>query len=152
MGESRRRRRADLGPNGKFVMPDAPELRALLAEGSPINVSLLGSAAILREVATHTAEEMMTPERQPLRYAFTTLDRIRTGEIDPWTCILCGRDFRGLRELSVMAVIQRTLGAPVANKPAAISPICHSCDSVSEETQRKVQRMFGLMPLQTGTA
>jgi hypothetical protein len=154
MGEARRRKaRQDLGPNGRFVAADAPEIRTLLEKGQPINVHLMGAAAIIASVTSLSFDQFVIPERHALRLAFQMLDRIRTGEIEPWRCVLCGKEFSGLPELSVMAVIERALGDPTPKKPGITAPICHACDSVSaEETKRRVQAAFGLMGLQEGWA
>jgi hypothetical protein len=73
-------------------------------------------------------------------------DRIRTGEYYPWTCTLCGRDYSGLQTLSVLGIVDDPREAPRPNKPAAMAVVCGSCDSVStEETQRRIEQMFGLI-------
>lgn len=154
MGEAKRRKpNVDLGPNGRFVLPDAPEVRALLEVGQPINVHLFGRAAIINTIRSKTFEEVMVPELHAFRLAFQTLDRIRTGELDPWRCFLCGDDHRGMQPLSVMAVIERMLGDPQPKKPGTVASICHTCDGVStEETNRRVREAFGLCALQEGHA
>ena len=59
-----------------------------------------------------TFDELMVPELQAFRLAFQMLDRIRTGEIESWRCFLCTGDYSGLPTVSVMAVIERSLGDP----------------------------------------
>jgi hypothetical protein len=154
MGEAKRRqRRQDLGPNGHYAAVDAPEIRALLEKGQPINVHLMGAMAIIRDVCALNREALMAPERHAFGLAFQMVSRIDNGEIEPWTCFLCDREFSGLPTLSVMAVIERALGDPMPNKPGLTMPICHACDSVStEETRRRVQAALGLYPLQEGRA
>jgi hypothetical protein len=154
MGEARRRkRRLDLGPNGSWVAPDAPEIHALLEKGQPINVHLFGALAIIYIVRSRTPDELMAHELHAFRLAFQTLDRIRTGEIEPWQCFLCGADHAGLSTVSVMAVIEWALGDPMPQKPGIVASICHACDSVStEQTQQRVREAFGLYALQEGRA
>ena len=151
MGEARRRQHLD--PNARLVPPNAPEIRALLEKGQPLNVHLFGAQSIIGAVRSKTFDEMMAPELHAFRLAFQTLDRIRTGEIAPWSCFLCGVDHAGVAAVSVMAVIERALGDPTPQKPGIVGPICHACDSVStEHTQRRVHRAFGLYAVQEGHA
>ena len=136
-----------------MMAPDAPEVRALLEKGQPVNVHLFGAMAIIDAVCSLTFDEMMVPELHAFRLAFQTLDRIRTGEIEPWRCFLCDVLHAGMPAVSVMAVIERALGDPIPKKPGIVAPICHACDSVStEQTQRLVREAFGLYALQEGNA
>jgi hypothetical protein len=65
-------------------------------------------------------------------------------------CTLCKRDYSGLRVLSVLGVIDDPREAPTPNKPAAMALVCTSCDSVSsEETRKKIERVFGLIGTST---
>jgi hypothetical protein len=151
MGEARRRQNLD--PNTRLVPPNAPEVRTLLGKGQPLNVHLFGARAIISAIASRTFDEMMVPELHALRLAFQMLDRIRTGEIDPWHCFLCDVDHSGGTALSVMAVIERALGDPTPQKPGIVAPICHACDGVStEHTRRRVNEALGLYGLQEGHA
>jgi hypothetical protein len=154
MGEAKRRKpRQDLGPNTRVVSPDGPEVHALLEKGQPINVHLLGAGAIVLTIRSLTTKELMAPEQHAFRLAFQTLDRIRTGEIEPWQCFLCGAEHVGMQAISVMAVIERTLGEPRPDKHGIVAPICYACDSVStDETRRLIQEAFGLLDLQRGRA
>jgi hypothetical protein len=153
VGEANRRRRQSLGSAGHMTRTDSPEVRALLENGQPINVNLFGAAAIQREVLSQTFEELTKPERHALRLAFQVFDRMRTGEIEPWACTLCGREHRGLRRVSALAVIERAVGDPTPQKPGIVAPICHGCDSIStEETLRQIQSLFGLYSVQEGHA
>jgi hypothetical protein len=139
------------GPNGHWATAD--DLNNLLAPDQPINVYLMGAMAIIRDVCSLSHDALIAPERHAFRLAFQMLSRIDTGEISPWTCHLCGKEFFGVTPLSVMAVVERTLGAPVSNKPGVVSAICHSCDSVSiEETMSRVRAAFHLSPLAEGRA
>jgi hypothetical protein len=152
MGEAKRRRQS-LGPGAHMTSADSSEVRALLEEGQLINVNLFGAAAIQREVLSRTFDELMAPERHAFRLAFQIFDRMRTGEIEPWACALCGREHAGLRWVSVLAVIERALGEPTPKKRGLVAPICLGCDSTStEETMRRIQSMFGLYSAQVGTA
>jgi hypothetical protein len=152
MGEARRRRQS-LGPGSHMTWTESPEVHALLETGQPINVNLFGAAAILREICSRTFDELIAPERHAFRLAFQVFDRMRTGEIEPWQCALCGGEHAGLRRLSVMAIIERALGDPIPKKPGIVAPICHACDSVStEETLRQIQSRFGLYSLAEGSA
>ena len=154
MGEAKRRQaRQELGPNGRMLPPDAPEISALLEKGQPVNVHLFGAAAIIGAVCSLTFDEMMVPELHAFRLAFQMLDRIRTGEIEPWQCFLCCVAYAGVEAVSVMAVIERALGDPIPKKPGIVAPVCHACDSVStEQTQRLLREAFGLYALQEGRA
>jgi hypothetical protein len=155
MGEAKRRReRRWSGPPGsKMLNIDAPEIRELVEEGQPINLYLIGSGIILPTLLPLSDDERATPQYRPVRMVFSVFDRIRTGEIAPWQCFLCAREFYGPADLSVLAFIERTLGEPLRTKPALITPICHSCDSVStEETRRRVEEAFGLWQPQEGHA
>jgi hypothetical protein len=152
MGEANRRRQR--GPSGgHMTRVDSAEVRALLAAGEPINVNLFGAAAIHREVCWRTFDDLMAPERHAFRLAFQVFDRMRTGEIEPWQCTLCGGEHAGLRRLSVMAVIERTRGEPTPEKPGLVAPICQACDGISTaETTRRLHSMFGLSGLAEGSA
>jgi hypothetical protein len=154
VGEAKRRKpRQDLGPNGHMISADSPEVRALLEDGQLINVNLFGAAAIQREVLSRTFDELMAPERHAFRLAFQMFDRMRTGEIEPWSCALCAREHAGLRWVSVLAVIECALGDSTLKKPGIVAPICQACDSASTaETVRRIQAAFGLYSLQVGTA
>jgi hypothetical protein len=154
MGEARRRKlREDLGPKGRMVAPDAPEVRALLEKGQPVNVHLFGATAIYLIARSEPFDQFMRPERHALRLAFQMLDRIRTGEIEAWQCFLCDAWREGMPAVSVMAVIERALGDPNPDKPGIVAPICHACDSIiPEETTRKVQAVFRLCPVEAGHA
>jgi hypothetical protein len=153
MGEAKFRRRMELGPNSSRVSADAPQVRELLRKDEPINVHLIGAMRLVLDLAAMTKEQFMAPEHHFKRLAFQCQDRIRTGEIDPWQCSLCEREFNGGLKLSCTAVIERMLGDPTPKKPGIVMPICHGCDSVStEETQRLVMQYFGLLPLQVGHA
>ena len=148
MGEARRGRR-----QSHITEADSPEVRAFLEAGQPINVTLFGAAAIQLELLSRTVDELMAPERHAFRLAFQTFDRMRTGEIEPWQCTLCGGEHVGLGRLSAMAVLERALGDPTPEKAGLVAPICHACDSVSAaETSRRIQAMFGLYTLQEGHA
>jgi hypothetical protein len=47
----------------------------------------------------------------------------------------------------------RAIGHPATDKPGVTALICHACESVStQETRRRVQAEFGLLPLQEGRA
>ena len=152
MGEATRRRRADLGPKGRIA--SNADIRALLGEqGTPINVNLFGAVAIYLIARSETFEQFMRPERHAFRLAFQMLDRIRTGEIEPWQCLLCGHEYSGAPSVSTMTVIERALGDPTPDKPGIVAPICHACDSIStEETTRKVQAWFRVCPVEIGHA
>ena len=52
--------------------------------------------------------------------------------------------------LSVLGIIDDPREAPRPNKSAAMAVVCASCDSVSsEETQRRIEQMFGLVGVST---
>jgi hypothetical protein len=154
MGEARRRmRRMELPQGGKWVQPDAPEIRKLIAKDQPVNVYLIGAGIILHRILSIPKDQLMEPQYRPVRLAFSMFDRIRTGEITPWQCFLCAREFHGLAGLSVFALIERTLGDPLPTKPAMVMPICATCDGVStEETRRRVEQVYGLSKMQEGHA
>jgi hypothetical protein len=153
MGEGKRRARQDPDPNARLIPPNTPEVRALLGKGQPLNVHLFGAAAIIAIVYSKTFDELMVPELHALRLAFQTLDRIRTGEIEPWCCFLCNVGYADVAAVSVMAVIERALGDPTPKKPGIVAPICHACDGVStEHTRRRVNEALGLYGLQEGHA
>jgi hypothetical protein len=136
-----------------LVPTNAPEIRALLEKGQPVNVHLFGSQAIIATIRSQSFDEFMAPELHAFRLAFQMLDRIDTGEIAPWSCFLCGVDHVGLPAVSVLAVIEHALGDPTPQKPGIVGPICHACDSVSTEyTQRRVRQVFGLYAVQEGHA
>ena len=65
-----------------------------------------------------------TTESHLWHYAFMARDRIRTGELNPWTCVLCERDYSGLQTLSVLGVIDDPREAPRKNKPAVVTLVC----------------------------
>jgi hypothetical protein len=164
VGEAKRRNQS--GSNGpadpqtqsgwkgaRFLDPAAPEIRELLAAGQPINVHLFGAAALLSACVSLPFRQFMNSERHAMRLAFMSFDRIRTGEFASWTCLLCGHDFSGLNQLSVVAVIERALGEPKPDKPGIVASVCHACDSVSpEETSRRIHASFGLLETQSGRA
>ena len=153
MGEARRRKGQHLGPNMRSVTADDPEVRTLLEKGQVIAVHMFGVGAIDHAVRSLTYEQLMAPERHTLRMAFETLDRIRTGEINPWECFLCHSRRSGMQRVSVMAVIERALGEPLPDKPGIIVPVCHACDNVSaEDTRKRVEGAFHLSELQEGRA
>jgi hypothetical protein len=153
MGEAKRRGKK-IGDNIHLTDNYAPEVRALPEAGQPINIHMLGAGVIVPEILRlEQAGELMKPQHHVLRVGFEAFDRIRTGELNPWSCGLCSREFSGYANLSVLAVIERTLGEPKRDKPALSVFVCHGCDSVSaEETKRRVQQMFGVLPLQEGRA
>jgi hypothetical protein len=67
-------------------------------------------------------------------------NRIHTGDIETWDCLLCGMKFSGLSDVSVMAAVVGT-----KTGIGVIAPICHACDSVNaDETARRVRAEFGL--------
>jgi hypothetical protein len=66
---------------------------------------------------------------------------------------LCATNYNGLSNLSVFALIDHPHDAPVASKPGVMALVCMKCDSVStEETRRRIEEMFGLLPAQEGQA
>ena len=155
MGEAKKRKKRNGTGNstGPGIPFDAPEVKAVLEGGAPINLHLFGLGTVHLMISTLTEEQLLAPEHHAFRRAFETIDKIRTGEIRPWRCGLCRVDHSGVDALSVIAVIERALREPTRDKPALTVPVCHACDSVStEETKRKIQAALGLDPLQEGRA
>jgi hypothetical protein len=163
MGEAKqrqrggRRRRAELGANVSLVDPRKAmeQLNTTATVGKPMSLTLLGAGLIPQSIRDGTLQakimaRKVSTERHLWRYAFMVWDRVRTGEYDPWMCTLCGRNYSGLRALSVLGVIDDPREAPTPNKPAAMALVCTSCDSVStEETQRQIEQTFGLVGMNT---
>ena len=154
MGEAKqRRRRAELGANVSLIDPRKAmeQLNTIATAGKPMSLTLLGAGLIPQAIRDGTLHPKIlaketTTENHLWRYAFMVWDRVRTGEYDPWMCTLCGRNYSGLRALSVLGVIDDPREAPTPNKPAAMALVCTSCDSVSsEETQRRIEQTFGLV-------
>jgi hypothetical protein len=153
MGETKHRRRVELGKNMNIVRP-TEAIERLDAAGEPMQVTLIGAGLVPAAITSGAimAKEI-TAERHLLRFAFMVWDRIRTGEYDPWTCSLCGRDYSGLTKLSVFGIVEHALGNPTPSKPAAMALVCEVCDCIStEETKRRLERLFGVYPLQEGQA
>jgi hypothetical protein len=98
MGEAKRRRQA----NPEFTDNRHPVVRAMFAtEGNPINVGLVGSGVIFACVMNGNFPfGVPGPEAAAMRRAFGLWDRIRTGELEPWPCALCGAQHAGLDDLS----------------------------------------------------
>jgi hypothetical protein len=123
--------------------------------GKPMSHSLIGAGLILQAVQNGTLQakimaKQATAERHLWRYAFMVWDRVRTGECDPWSCTLCGRDYSGLQMLSVLGIIDDPREAPLPNKSAAMALVCAPCDNVStEDTQRGIEQTFGLVGVNT---
>lgn len=142
---------ADLPP--KLLPLNAPEIQALFAAGRPINVWMIGAWKIVQLRLTVPFDTLLNePVHRPWRLAFGYYDRIRTGEISTWPCFLCQVARPGPNELSCFCIID---SVPVSrSNPAAILPICHTCDGVSpQETLRRVIADFPLAPIVTeGTA
>jgi hypothetical protein len=126
----------------------APEIRELVAKGHELNVHLIGAATIVPTLLPFLCtEEFMNRQHRPMRLAFSVFDRINTGEMAPWQCFSCGRDFCGLEKLSALAVIERKAGEPVPTKPAIVMPVCRSCDSSEPgETRRQLEEELARNP------
>jgi hypothetical protein len=96
---------------------------------------------------TSAAEPAFTEEKR-WRHAFMAWDRIRTGDRDPWSCILCRRDYSGIDALAVLGVIDdpRTdhSASRSSTEPVAVALVCASCASASPErlTQNKPQKKW----------
>jgi hypothetical protein len=148
MGEAKGRQ-----GNYRFTSNNDPKLMSLLEKGQPINCWLIGAGYLMPKILAEGRAWFIAPEQHVFRYAFSTYNRVMTGEIDPWHCFLCQRKFSGLGGLSTFAMLERSIGNPAQNKPAVAMMICHECDSVStEETQRRVERAYGMIPVQEGLA
>jgi hypothetical protein len=163
MGEAKRRKRDVFTKIAKniTVCPDAAgALKRLggVEAGAPMSISLLGAGLIPQALASGTLEARLmakeaTTERHLYRFAFQLWDRIRTGEHSPWQCSLCAKDYAGLPMLSVFALVDRPRDLPLPNKPGIMALVCQACDSIStQETQRRISKMFGLSPTQEGRA
>jgi hypothetical protein len=81
MGEAKRRR--DAGDYGRFVNNDAPEVRALLKDGEPMSILLVGAAMVVPAIASIGLEEIKAPQHRALRLAFQTWDRMPPDSTSP---------------------------------------------------------------------
>jgi hypothetical protein len=165
MGEAKRRRAAREAftkiAENITICPDAAGAMRRLGgadAGTPMAIALFGAGLIPLELAAGTLEAKLmakeaTTERHLYRFAFSMWDRIRTGEHSPWQCSLCAKEYAGLPMLSVFALIDHPYAPPLPNKPGVMALVCQTCDSIStEETQRRLGEMFGLLPVQEGRA
>jgi hypothetical protein len=159
MGEAkqRRHRRAELGANVHLTSPHTAmeQLNPAATAGKPMSLILLGAGLILQAIQDGTLRakimvKQTTTESHLWHYAFMAWDRVRTGELNPWTCALCEHDYSGLQALSVFGVIDDPREAPLPNKPALVALVCGPCDGVSsEETRRRIGQTFGLIEVST---
>ncbi len=158
MGEAKRRRKI---ADNITICPDAADAMTQLGAdkaGAPMGVALLGAGLIPLEIALGTLEAKLmakeaSTERHLYRFAFGIWDRIRTGEHSPWQCSLCAKDYAGLPMLSVFAIIDHPYDPPLPSKPGIMALVCQTCDSVStQETRRRIGKVFGLLPVQEGRA
>lgn len=145
MGEAKRRAR--------LIAGDAPEVRDILTVGRPIHCDIIGAGLVPLLVATNPA--IFTgrdPAQRSFRLAFLQWDLIKRGEMAVWPCVLCDREYTGFADLSCFVIMDRIIGR-ANDQPALVAMICRTCDSVStDETRRRVQEMFGLLPMQEGHA
>jgi hypothetical protein len=114
-----------------------------------VRILIVGAVALMAVVLDANRSRKATnrftrdPETRPLRLAFGVYDRIRTGELDTWHCLLCDQTFHGLDDLSALAVTDHP--GDTANKPALTALVCNSCDSVSvEDTERRIYAALNL--------
>lgn len=132
------------------------DVQALLTDtqGLPVNVAVVGAALVvplmMRAGSTDAAK---TPEMRHVRLAFMAWDRIRTGELRRWPCLLCAAERSELQGLSCLAVIDRVADKLQPSKPALVAMVCGACDSVSsDDTRRRIEASLGLRILQEGHA
>jgi hypothetical protein len=114
--------------------------------GTHVCLTLITAERIPRAVEDGTlteAEEPATVEEKRWRHAFMAWDRVRTGDCDSWSCALCGRDYSGLRMLSVLGVIDDPR-EPLPG-PVDVPLVCASCASGNPEgIEREIASTLGL--------
>jgi hypothetical protein len=151
MGEAKRRK-----TSGNMWMTDmtSPEVRKLICGGGPVILHFVWSKMILAFAFTtpRNDNDLMKTEYRPMRLAFSTYDRIRTGEIGPsWQCSVCARERRG--EPAAIVVVEQALPPPAPNKPAVSCAFCTECEPLGEEKiKRRIFEAFGVCELPDGTA
>ena len=104
MGEAKqRRRRAKLGANVSLV-DDPHEAMARLTQGvgntvgKPMSLALSGAGLIPQAIQrAKIMVKQTTTESHLWHYAFMARDRIRTGELNPWTCVIWSATIPGSR-------------------------------------------------------
>jgi hypothetical protein len=132
---------------GTYVASTQEVAERLGLTGTHVCLTVIEAERIPQAVEDGTLTEAAEPasiEEQRWRYAFMAWDRIRTEEPDSWSCALCGRDYSGLRMLSILGVIDdpRTPGSA---GPVDVPLVCASCASASpDEMEREIASTLGL--------
>jgi len=148
MGEAKRRKQTGTYPNAdleryRLRSTDDPDVRALFSEeGAPLNVALVGAGLVFALATTGAIPlDTLGAEAASVRRAFGLWDRIRTGELETWTCALCETQHVGLDDLSCFGVITPMGATP--KTPGIMLSVCQHCDSIStEHTRRRITAMF----------
>jgi hypothetical protein len=115
----------------------------------PVRIAIIGAVALMAVIhhANRSRKALnrlsRDPEARPVRIAFSLYDRIRTGELPAWHCLLCEQTFHGQGDLCALAVTDHP--GDTADKPSLTAFVCLSCDSVGvEDTERRIYAALNL--------